>query len=157
MPGEAAHAAKSTPPLRTLADKVNWLISAAHPAGRGPCSNAEVTALIRKTTGERATHTTIWKLRNGQATNPQKRLIEAMARTFGVRPTFFFGDHDENQAGLIQEEVEMLATIRDASITADPLRPFLRLSPQARQLIVDFVTVVARDEARRRAGQGEDA
>jgi hypothetical protein len=29
----------------------------------------------------------------------------------------------------------MLAMIRDASITADQLRPFLRLSPQARQLI----------------------
>jgi hypothetical protein len=70
---------------------------------------------------------------------------------------FFFGDHGENQAGLIQDEVEMLAMIRDASITADQLRPFLRLSPQARQLIVDFVTVVARDEPRRRAGQGEDA
>ncbi len=67
MPGEAAHGAKSTPPLRTLADKVNWLISTAHPADRGPCSNAEVAALIRKTTGERVSHTTIWKLRNGQA------------------------------------------------------------------------------------------
>lgn len=51
MPGEAAHGAKSTLPLRTLADKVNWLISTAHPAGRGPYSNAEVAALIRKTTG----------------------------------------------------------------------------------------------------------
>jgi hypothetical protein len=81
MPGEAAHGAKSTPPLHTLADKANWLISTAHPAGRGPCSNAEVAALIRKTTAERVSHTTIWKLRNGQATNPQKRLIEAMART----------------------------------------------------------------------------
>ena len=36
-----------------------------------------------------------------------------MARTFGVRPPSFFGDHDENQAGLIQKEVEMLATIWD--------------------------------------------
>jgi hypothetical protein len=59
MPGEAAHGAKSTPPLRTLADKVNWLISTAHPAGRGPNSNAEVAAQIRKTTGERVSHTTI--------------------------------------------------------------------------------------------------
>ena len=73
-----------------------------------------------------------WHEASGQATNPRKRLIEAMARTFGVRPSFFFGDHDENQADLIQEEVEMLAMIRDASITADQLRPFLRLSPQAR-------------------------
>ncbi len=157
MPGEAAHGGKSTPPLRTLADRMNWLISTAHPAGRSPYTNTEVAVLIRKITGEPVSHTTIWKLRNGQATNPQKRLIEAMARTFGVRPAFFFGDHDDSQAGLIQEEVEMLAMIRDASITADQLRPFLRLSPQARQLIIDFVTVVARDEARRRAGHGEDA
>jgi transcriptional regulator with XRE-family HTH domain len=156
MPGEAAHGAKRTPLLRTLADRVNWLISTAHPAGRGPYSNAEVAALIRKMTGEPVSYTTIWKLRNGQATNPQKRLIEAMARTFGVRPAFFFGDQDDSQAGVIQE-VEMLAMIRDTSITADQLRPFLRLSPEARQLLIDFVTVVARDEARRRAGQGEDA
>ena len=43
---------------------------------------SEPPADTRKTTGERVSHTTIWKLRNGQATNPQKRLIEAMARTF---------------------------------------------------------------------------
>ena len=75
---------------------------------------SEPPADTRKTTGERVSHTTIWKLRNGQATNPQKRLIEAMARTFGVRPAFFFGDHDDSQVGLIQEEVEMLAMIGDA-------------------------------------------
>ena len=155
MPGETTHGATSTPPLRTLADRVNWLISTAHPAGRGPYSNAEVAALIRKTTGEPVSYTTIWKLRNGQAANPQMRLIEAMARTFGMRPGFFFGDHDENQVGLIREEVEMLAMIRDARITAAQLRPLLRLSPEAQQLIIDFVTVVARDEARRRAGQGD--
>jgi transcriptional regulator with XRE-family HTH domain len=73
-----------------LADKVNWLISTAHPAGRDPYSNAEVAALIRKTTGQRVSHNTIWKLRNGQAASPQKRLIEAMARTFGVRPSFAY-------------------------------------------------------------------
>jgi transcriptional regulator with XRE-family HTH domain len=143
--------------LRTLADRVNWLISTAHPADRGPYSSAEVTALIRKTTGEPVSHTTIWKLRNGKATNPQKRLIEAMARTFGVRPVFFFADHEGNQADLVQEEAEMLAMIRDAGITAAQLRPFLRLSPEARRLIIDFIAIVARDEAQRHGGQGEDA
>ncbi len=111
MPGEAAHRAKRTPLLRTLADRVNWLISTAHPADRGPYTNAQVAALIQKITGEPVSYTTIWKLRNGQATNPQKRLIEAIARTFGVRPAFFFGDHDENQAGLIQKEAEMLPRV----------------------------------------------
>jgi transcriptional regulator with XRE-family HTH domain len=157
MPGEGARGGKSTPPLRTLADMVNWLISTAHPAGRGSYGNAEVAALIRETTGEPVSHTTIWRLRNGQATNPQKRLIEAMARTFGVRPAFFFGSHDENLADLVQGEAKMLAMIRDAGITAAQLRPLLALSPEARRLIIDFVTIVARDEARRHTGQGEDA
>jgi hypothetical protein len=52
MPGEAEAGEKSAPVLRTLADKVNWLIDRAHPAGRGPCSNSEIAALITKTTGE---------------------------------------------------------------------------------------------------------
>ncbi len=71
-------------PPQTLADKINWLIDKAHPAGRGPYSNAEVSSLIEKVTGEQFSHTTIWKLRNGQATNPQMRLIEALARTFAA-------------------------------------------------------------------------
>ena len=72
--------------LRSLADKVNWLIDRARPADRGSYSNVEVADLIERTTGERVSYTTIWKLRNGQAANPQMKLIEAMARTFGVPP-----------------------------------------------------------------------
>src|SRR5579859_7861756 len=105
------------PPPRTLAEKVDWLISHAHPAGRGPYSNAEAAALIEKTTGQQVSHTTIWKLRNGQAANPQMRLIEALATTFGVPPAYFFdnNDDDEQQAALIREQVELLALIRDTS------------------------------------------
>ena len=114
MPGEAADGAESTPVLRTLADKVNWLIDRAHPAGRGPYTNNEVADLIEKTTGEEISYTQIWKLRNGQAQNPQMRLIEAMAKTFGVPAAFFFPEFDEKQAGLLQEQVELLAMIRDA-------------------------------------------
>jgi hypothetical protein len=36
MPGEAAHGAKSTPPLRTLADKVNWLFRLRIPPAAVP-------------------------------------------------------------------------------------------------------------------------
>ncbi len=80
MPDAAMSGDSARPPLRTLADKINWLIDSAHPAGRGPYSNAEITTLIEKVTGEQFSHTTIWKLRNGQAANPQMRLIEALAR-----------------------------------------------------------------------------
>jgi transcriptional regulator with XRE-family HTH domain len=138
------------PVPRTLADKVNWLIDRAHPAGRGPYSNAEVIALIEQVTGERFSHTTIWKLRNGQAANPQMRLIEALARTFGVPPAFFFSDYDSEQAGLLGEQVELLALVRNAGVTSAQLGALLRLSPGARQAVADLIEHTARTEARGR-------
>ena len=106
------------PGLRTLAEKVRWLIDTAHPAGRGPYSISEVCFLIHKATGEEVSHTTIWKLANGQSKNPSKRLIELLARTFGVPPAFFFDDFDEHQLGLMREQVELLTLARDAKITS---------------------------------------
>ncbi len=103
MSEETTGGADAEPALRSPADKVNWLINRARPGGRGSYSNAEVADLIERATGERVSYTTIWKLRNGQAANPQMKLIEAMARTFGVPPEFFFADYDTGQAGLLQE------------------------------------------------------
>ena len=128
--------------LRSLADKVNWLIDRARPADRGSCSNVEVADLIERTTGERVSYTTIWKLRNGQAANPQMKLIEAMARTFGVPPGFFFADYHTDQAGLLQEEVELLALVRSASISAAQLRAIVELSPAARQAVIDLIVAL---------------
>jgi transcriptional regulator with XRE-family HTH domain len=150
MADAAALGRPGDPPLQTLADKVNWLIDSAHPAGRGPYSNAEVAALIEMVTGEQYSHTTIWKLRNGQAANPQMRLIEALARTFGVPPAFFFSDYDDEQAGLLREQVELLALVRDAGVTSAQLRTLLELSPGARQAVADLIEHTARTESRRR-------
>jgi transcriptional regulator with XRE-family HTH domain len=149
MANTAAAGDSGDPAPQTLADKVNWLIDNAHPVGRGPYSNAEVTALIETVTGEQYSHTTIWKLRNGQATNPQMRLIEALAHTFGVPPAFFFSDYDDKQAGLIREQVELLALVRDSGVTSAQLRTLLELSPGARQAVADLIEHTARTEARR--------
>ena len=156
MPDDATAGEESAPVFRTLADKVNWLIDRAHPVGRGPFSNNEVAALIKDVAGEEVSYTTVWKLRNGQAQNPQKRLIEALARTFGVPPAFFFDDYNE-QAGLLQEQVELLALVRDAQITGAQLRAILELSPQARQAIADLAEATVRDDARRHRGEHDDA
>jgi len=156
MPDDAAAGENSTAALRSLADKVNWLIDRAHPAGRGPYSNNEVAALIKDATGEDVSYTTIWKLRNGQAQNPQKRLIEALAKTFGVPPAFFFDDYDD-RAGLLHEQVELLALVRDARISSAQLRAILELSPQARQAIISLAEATARDDARRQRSEHGDA
>jgi transcriptional regulator with XRE-family HTH domain len=155
MPDEATAGEESTPALHTLADKVNWLIDRAHPAGRGSFSNNEIAALIKDATGEEVSYTTVWKLRNGQAQNPQKRLIEALAKTFGVPPAFFFDDYDD-QAGMLKEQVELLALVRDARISSTQLRAILELSPEARQAIVSLAEATARDDPRRHRGEQDE-
>jgi len=84
----------------------------------------------------------------------KKRLIEALARTFGVQSAFFFDDYTE-LAGLLQEQVELLALVRDARISSAQLRAILELSPQARQAITDLVQATARDDTRRHGGHDE--
>jgi transcriptional regulator with XRE-family HTH domain len=114
----------------------------------GPYSNAEAVALIAKITGQQFSHTTIWKLRNGQAANPQMQLIEALAQTIGVPPAFFFNDYDEQQADLLREQVEILALIRDADVTTAQLRTLLQLSPEALQAVTDLIKHTTGDDRR---------
>ena len=111
-----------------------------------------MTFLIHKATGEQVSHTTIWKLANGQAQNPSKHLIELLARTFGVPPAFFFDDYDEEQLGLLKDQVELLALIRDAKITSAEFRALLGLNEDGRRVVADAIARTARAEAERLAG-----
>lgn len=156
MPRKAEDNGAGEPGLRTLAEKVSWLIETAHPADRGPYSIAEVCFKIHAATGEQVSHTTIWKLANGQSQNPSKRMIELLARTFGVPPAFFFDDYDEEQMGLLREQVELLTLIRDAKITSAEFRALLGLDAEGRKAVASAITRTARAEAQRLArGQEE--
>jgi transcriptional regulator with XRE-family HTH domain len=146
MPDQAQDGA-GRPVLKTLADKVSWLIEQAHPAGRGPLSNADVCFLIHKVTGEEISATTIWKLRNGQQANPQLRVIQALATTFGVEPAFFFEDYDEGKLGLLQDQVELLALVRDAGITSAEFRAILGMDAAGRKAVASLIGRAARAEA----------
>ena len=120
MTDEAAPGSAGPAPLKTLADKVNWVLDKAHTAGRGRLSDAEVVFKIHEVTGEKISTTTIWKLRNGQLTNPKLRVIEALAKTFGVPAGFFLDDYDEEKLGLWREQVELLALIPAATAATPP-------------------------------------
>ena len=152
MPDQAGRSAAGRPALRTLADKVNWLIEQAHPAGRGPLSNSEVCFLIHKVTGEEISVTPIWKLRNGQQKNPQLRVMQALATTFGVEPAFFFDDYDEEKLGLLQDQVELLALVRDAGITSAEFRALLGMDAEARKTVAGLIQRAARTEAQAPGG-----
>ena len=155
-PGSAAAAAPET-----LADKVNWILDKARPAGRGRLSDAQVVFKIHEVTGEKISTTTIWKLRNGQLTNPQLRVIQALARTYGVPGGLFHEDYDESMLGLHQEQVELLALIRDSGYTAAEIRTLLRLDDDDRTVIAGLIQrtigpagqAPGSDPGRRRPGQ----
>ena len=48
MPGETLEDGTGEPGLRTLAEKVRWLIDTAHPADRGPYFICEVCFIYLK-------------------------------------------------------------------------------------------------------------
>ena len=156
MSDQAEQGGSGRPALRTLADKVNWLIEQAHPAGRGPMSNAEVCFLIHKVTGEEISVTTLWKLRNGQQKNPQLRVIQALATTFGVNPAFFFDDYDEEKLALLQDQVELLALVRDAGITSAEFRALLGMDAEARKTVAGLIQRAARTEAQAPGGEQDE-
>src|SRR5665811_273467 len=107
MAGEASGEDRSA----TLGDKVQWLIERARPAG-GTLSDSDVCRMIYNATREEVSVTTIWKLRTGKQANPQLRVLQALATTFGVDPAYFFEAYDEGELGLVQEQVELLALVK---------------------------------------------
>jgi len=82
MTSNAAPGGAATAPLKTLADKVNWVLDTAHTARHGRMPDAQVVFKIHEVTGEKISATTIWKLRNGQLTNPKLRVIQALGQDF---------------------------------------------------------------------------
>jgi hypothetical protein len=64
-----------------------------------------------------------------------------------VEPAFFFGDYDEEKLGLLQDQVELLALIRDAGITSAQFRALLGLDDEGRKTFADMIRRVARAEA----------
>ena len=75
--------------------------------------------------------------------------VLVLAKTFGVPPAFFFDDFDEQQLGLLKEQVELLTLVRDAKITSAQFRALLGLDDEGRRAVADAITRTARAEAER--------
>jgi len=130
--------------VTTLAEKLNHLFAAVHPAGRGPYSNEEVAAAIQDRAGPSISGTYIWLLRKGQRDNPTKKHLEALAEFFGVPPAYFF---DDDTAAQLRAELDLLAALRDASVRDIALRA-AELSPDSLDAIRGMIDQVRQLEAR---------
>jgi transcriptional regulator with XRE-family HTH domain len=158
MPDEAGQGNEGGPRLETLADKISWLMGHANPGGRGSLSHQDVSYLMLEVAGEKYSANAVWRLKTGEQTNPGYRVIQALAKVFGVEPGFFFDDYDERKLGLVKEQVELLALLRDAKITSVQFRALMGMDAEGREMFADMIRRVAVAEARvQGAGQGESS
>jgi transcriptional regulator with XRE-family HTH domain len=160
MPDEAGQGSRGVPPLETLADKISWLMERANPGGQGPLSAQDVSYLMLEVAGEKYSPNAVWRLATGDQANPGYRVIRALAKVFGVEPGFFFDDYDEQKLGLVKEQVELLALVRDAKITSVQFRALMGMDAEGREMFADMIRRVAIAEARVQgasAGQGENS
>jgi hypothetical protein len=93
MSDEATEGTAAKPALRTLADKMNWLIDGARPAGRGPYTNAEVSsAHTTDRRGSPANRATIPATTWSRAGSPRtvslgrRQIATSRTRRYSVRP-----------------------------------------------------------------------
>jgi transcriptional regulator with XRE-family HTH domain len=89
---------------RTLADALTSLIAKkAERDGQDSVADQIIGEHIGKS------RTTVWKLRTGQETNPKIETLEALARFFGVKVSYFL---DEDRAVAADQELDSLAAAR---------------------------------------------
>jgi hypothetical protein len=81
------------------------------------------------------------------------RVIQALATTFGVNPGFFFDDYDEEKLALLQDQVELLALVRDAGITSSEFRALLGMDAEARKTVASLIQRAAGTEAQAPGGE----
>jgi transcriptional regulator with XRE-family HTH domain len=105
---------------RTLAEKLDYLFQVVHPKGRGEYTYREVAQAINDAdAGTTISASYLWQLRRGDKDNPTIRHVEALAKFFGVPPSYFL---DDAAAGEITAQLELLAAMRDSEVREIALR-----------------------------------
>lgn len=132
----------ATTPLTARLDR---LFRISRPQGR-QWSNAEVAAAVKEANPElRVSAAYLSMLRTGKRTSPSTDLLLALARFFGVNPSYFFDDED-GQGERVRRQLEMLELLRQDGVVGIAQRA--AGLPQAN---LDLITALL-DQARRQQG-----
>src|SRR4029450_7607448 len=103
----------------SIAEKLDRLFRQVRPAGQAEPSYMAVAEAIRAQQGVPISHTYIWQLRTGRRDNPTVQHLTALATYFGVPVSYFL---DDEQTRRVDDQLDLLRTIRDAGVTEIPLR-----------------------------------
>lgn len=128
---------------KSLAEKLDYLFRVVHPKGRGEYTYREVAQAINDAeSGTTISASYVWQLRRGEKDNPTIRHIEAIAKFFGVPPSYFL---DDQAAADITSQLELLAAMRDNDVREVALRA-ADLSPAALKMIKNLIEDTRRIE-----------
>ncbi|HTW08368.1 MAG TPA: helix-turn-helix transcriptional regulator [Acidimicrobiales bacterium] len=125
----------------TFAERLEYLFQTVRPGGQ-PLTMDEVEARITGQGGERVSSAYLSALRRGVRDNPSLRTIEALARCFGVPPSYFL---DDATAEEVRSQLEMLLQMRDSGVTNLKFRGS-NLTPETRSEIVKVLQELAAEQ-----------
>jgi transcriptional regulator with XRE-family HTH domain len=122
----------------SIAEKLDRLFRQIRPPGQAEFSYMAVAEAVRAQQGISISHTYIWQLRTGRRANPTVQHLTALALFFGVPVAYFL---DDDVAKKVDDQLELLRTLRDAQVTEIALRA-AHVSESSREVINDIVRKV---------------
>lgn len=121
---------------RSLAEKLEHLLSVTAPAGQKAPSNEEVATAINIAAGEKTISATyVWQLRTGRKTNPTMRHLEALAQYCGVSAAYFLSDEESAK---IDEQLALLDALKQSDTRNIALRS-TGLSESSRRAVSNMI------------------
>ncbi|HEX6499759.1 MAG TPA: XRE family transcriptional regulator [Micromonosporaceae bacterium] len=122
----------------TIADRLNRLFTTVRrPDGSRWTDRTVAEALT--SAGYKVSHTHIWALRTGEATNPPIGTLRALADLFGVAVAYFV---DDETAARIDPQLELAGRLQDAGVRQLALRA-AEMTPEAVNAVLAILDQVA--------------
>lgn len=120
---------------RSLAEKLEHLLSVTAKGDKAP-SNEEVATAINIAAGEKTISATyVWQLRTGRKTNPTMRHLEALAQYCGVNAAYFLSDEEAEK---VDEQLALLNALKQSDTRNIALRS-TGLSESSRQAVANMI------------------
>ena len=134
---------------RDFADKLNHLFAVTKSPEGDEYSN-DFAADSITAAGTKISGTYVWQLRKRKRDNPTIKHVEGLAKFFGVPVNYFFDDDvtdrvDRQLRELAAEQERLKANAGDQEAQRIAMRAG-ELTPDRRQLVMDLLDVVYRDQ-----------
>lgn len=135
----------------TLAEKLNHLLATVPVGGKLLSSEDLATAVTALGDNHSLSTDYVRRLRRGSMTNPSLRILQGLARVFGI-PTSYFTD--DEVAAELHDQLPLLAALRDHEIRSLALRTS-RLSASGVQALIGIVAALEQEEENRQSAPGD--